>query len=128
MVEAEFGESTYNMSLQTLRRIDILLQAYHQYKRLEFYKGNPLYKDILGILYSIYVEVRAQLKDDEKITGDAYRSIFKTAYPIRVEGDTTIVPKIAIPIMEEWMDWLMDMLYSHKMLMALSEDPGDVIE
>ena len=127
-MEGEFGESTYNMSLQTLKRIDSLLIAYHQYKRMEFYKGNPLYNDILGILNSIYVEVRAQLKDDEKNTGDAYRVILKHTYPIVVEHNITIVPKAALPIMEEWMDWLMDMLYSHKMLLALADDPGDVIE
>lgn len=128
MGELEFGDSTYNMSLQTLKRIDDLLQVYHQYKRIEFYKGNPLHNDILRILESIYTEVRPQLKEDEKKYGDAYRIIFKKKYPIKVEGDITTIPKATLPIMEEWMDWLMEMLYSHKMLMAISDDPGDVIE
>lgn len=128
MGELDYGDSTFNMSLQTLKRIDDLLKAYHQYKRMEFYKGNPLYTDILGIQQSLYTEVRAQLKEDEKDTGDAYRFILKEKYPIRVEDDITKVPPQTVPIMEEWMDWIMDMLYLHKMLMSISDDPGDVIE
>ena len=128
MGEVDYGESTFNMSLQTLKRIDSLLLDYHSYSRMEFYKGNPLFKDILSILLSIYTEVRAQLQDTEKNIGDSYRVILLERHPIRVEGDTTIIHKITISVMREWIDWLMDMLYSHKMLMSVSDDPGDVME
>jgi len=126
----EFGDSQFNMSLQTLKRIDTLLILYHQFKRMEFYKGNPLYTDILSILNSIYVEVRPQLKEEEKGKGDIYRYILNShpAIKIKINGDNTIVPKAAISLMEEWMDWLMEMLYTHKMLMAVGDDLSDVIE
>jgi len=128
------GDSTYNMSIQTLKRIDTLLIAYHQLKQMGFYKGNPLYNDILAIENSLYVEIRPQLKDNEKNIGDAYRSIFKMYLPpnnkklITFKDNITEVQEKGLVIMDEWMDWMMDMLYSHKMLMAIGDDPGDVIE
>ena len=124
----EFRESTYNMAGLMLQRIHDEQQAHHQYKRLEFYKGNPLYKDILNIQENIYTEIRAKLIPKQKEVGDAYRFILRKKYPIRVEGDMTIVPKITIAVMEEQMDWLGEMMFIHKIMMATSDDPGDVIE
>ena len=121
------GGSTFNMSLQTLKRIDILIQSYHQYKRMEFYKGNPLYNDLINIELCLYIELRPQITTEEKETGDAYRTILKL-YPITQVNRITKIPPILNPIMDEYMDWMMEMLSAHKILMAMGDDPGDVIE
>jgi hypothetical protein len=128
MEESQFGESTFNMSVPTLNRIDKLLIAHHDYSRQEFYKGNPLYRDILAITICAYIEVRPRLTISEKEIGDAYRTILNKREAITIVNDKMRVPKVFIPILEEYLDWVMEMLDAHKMLMATSDDPGDAIE
>jgi hypothetical protein len=135
-MEEASGEPTFNMSLQTLKRIDMFIMNYHNYKMIGFYKGNPLYQTMLNQLESIYDEVRANLKIEEKKVGDAYVEIFfgkvmfegREVTMLKANGDLIISNGALIPIMREWVHWLYDMLWSHKMLMAMGEDLGDVIE
>jgi len=132
MGEGEFGESTFNMSLPTLVRFDNLLKIRHELAYMEFYKGNPLYYSNLKVLINIYIETRPHLKPDEKITGDAYRSIFTMKFNgkklIEEDGEVTIIDNAVPTIMMEWTDWLMEKLFEKKLLIAVGEDPGDVIE
>jgi len=132
----EFGDSTFNMSLQTLKRIDNLLVNYHNYKMMGFYKGNPLYKTFITILDSCYDEVRPNLTDAEKKIGDAYVQIFfgtnmfegKQITLLNEKGDSTKVSGAFVPIMRDWVHFIYDMLWSHKMLMQRGDDLSDVIE
>lgn len=134
MVTDEFGDSTFNMSLQTLKRMDNIKIMLNQLNMTEFVNGNPLYYDILQAIRTLYSEVRPQLKEIEKKKGDAYRTIFKMRFApnnrmlIDTQGGSIIVIEAALPLMEEWLDWINDMMYAHKISMAVSEDLGDVIE
>lgn len=132
-MEGEFGETTFNMAIDTLKRISGLISSHHQYRLQEFYKGNPLHYSIILVLDCLNTEVRPHLKEGEKETADSYVKIFFTK---KFDGENLIVMrdgvtrinKMTYPLMREWTDWLMEMLYTHKLLTAVGEDPGDVIE
>jgi len=129
----ELGDSTFNMSLQTLKRMNDIIVIINQLGTTEFFKGNPLYYQLLQAIRCLYSEVRPHLKDGEKKIGDAYRSIFKLKFAdnkmlIDFTGGRLEVKEAAVPILEEWLDWIRDMMFVHKLSMAIGDDPGDVIE
>ena len=129
----EYGDTTFNMAIDTLKRISTLLKSRHQYRLMEFYKGNPLHYNTVLTLDCLNTEVRPHLNPEEKETADSYVKIF---FAEKYDGENLIVMKdgltrinqMTYPLMREWTDWLMEMLMSHKLLTAVGEDPGDVIE
>ena len=115
------GEAQFNMSLDTLQRMSNLIKAVHSMRSI----GNT--QQEAKELNSLSKEVKPHIKGKEesladKTKLDEFRKRLRIIYLGRGKTRESLTNQMEIRL-DEWMDFIMEMMVKYKLLMAQSDDP-----